>query len=105
MSSSLSNANSAFGLILGFFSYHGWNIYLLPAGGFSKLLFAGLSREHGRNRPGKSCSSTLFFLYSENAAVHSVHVHTFSALLSLLTQWLKRKFRCFAVETEIEMQV
>lgn len=36
VSSSLSDANSAFGLILGFFSYHGWNIYLLPAGCFKQ---------------------------------------------------------------------
>lgn len=36
MSSSLSDANSAFGLILGFFSNHGWNIYLLPAGRFKQ---------------------------------------------------------------------
>lgn len=69
----------------------------------SKLLFAGLSGEHVRNRPGKSCSSTSFFLYSENVAVSSVHVHISSAPLSSLTRWLKRKFRCFSVETTIEM--
>lgn len=69
----------------------------------SKLLFAGLSRECVRNGPGKSCSRTLFFLYSENVVVCSVRVHTSSAPLSLLTQWLKIKIRYFDVETEIEM--
>lgn len=69
----------------------------------SKLLFAGISREHVGNRPGKSCSGTFFCLYPENVAVCSVHART-SAPLTLLPQWVKKKFRYFGVETEVEMK-
>lgn len=76
VSSSLSNANSAFGLVLGFFSYHGWNIYLLPAGGFKQAAIAGLSREHVRNRSGKSCSSTQIFFSTLQTLLSALYICT-----------------------------
>lgn len=64
----------------------------------SKLLFAGISRERVGSKPGRSCSGSLLFLYFENVAVCSVRAHT-SVPLTVLTQWLKIKFRYLGVET------
>lgn len=88
VSSSLSNANSAFGLILGFFSYHGWNIYLLPAGGFKQAAICWAIQRACEEQAWQKLFKHFYF-YSENVAVCSVCVNTSSAPLSLLTQWLK----------------
>lgn len=104
VSSSLSNANSAFGIILGFFSYHGWNTYLLPAGCFKQAAICWDIQKACGEQTWQKLFRHFFFLYSENVAVCSVHAHT-SAPLSLLTQWLKRKFRYFDVEREVEIEM
>lgn len=103
VSSLLPNANSDFGLILGFFSCHGWNIYLPPAGCFKQAAICWDIHRACGEQAQQICSGT-FFLDSENVAVCSAHKHT-SAPSSLLTQRLKRKYRYFSVETETEIEM
>lgn len=85
VSSLLSNANSDFGLILGFFSCHGWNIYFPPAGCFKQAAICwDIHRACGEQAQQKLFRH--FFLNSENVAVYSVHAHA-SAPLSLHSGW------------------
>lgn len=72
-------------------------------GAFRRLPFAGISVEHVGNGPGKSSSDT--FSFSALKILLSAQcTHMCLQLLSLLMQWLKRKFRYFHTEFEVKKQ-
>lgn len=80
VSSSFSNANSAYGLILGFFSYQGWNIYVPPAGCFQEAAICWDIHGACGDWAWKKLFRHILFFCSENFTVCSVHADVFAPL-------------------------
>lgn len=111
VSSSLSNANSAFGLILGFFSYHGWNIYLLPAGCFKQAALCWDIQRACVEQAWQKLfrhfyfSSTLKMLLSAQCVHTCLHLYPYLCSgwkgnldISVWKHKLKLKSRCFSLK-------